>query len=459
VNLLDQVKDLEFPAPLPPALLEIEQRFAAPCVDDVAAAVARALDAAPLRSILRPGATLAVGVGSRGIASLPLIVRATLDWLKAQGCAPFIVPAMGSHGGATAAGQIDVLAALGVTEAAMNAPVRATMEVDEIGAVEGVPLYQGRDSRAADHTILVSRIKPHTDFRGRFESGPAKMCVIGLGKRRGAEAMHVGGAANFQRYLGPAAHVYATQTNLAGALCLVENAHEQTAHVEFLDPGQIGAQREAELLEVAADNFARLPFAAVDVLVVREIGKNVSGTGFDTNVISRLHIPRMAEDFGVTDIAIIALLDLTPETEGAASGIGLANFCTARAARKVDWVKTYTNAVTAGIFGAARHSQPITLWGDRRIIMAAVRCCGRPAAEARFVFIPDTLHLDRLWVSPNLRAEVEAHSRLRVLGETPLAFDAQGTMTSPWTLTPDGKDYSSAITVGRASQPDNPQHP
>ena len=438
MNLLEQVRALEFPAPLPPTLLEVEQRFDAPCVDDVAAAVTRALDAAPLRTRLRPGATVAVAVGSRGVANLPRVVRAALDWLKAQGCAPFIVPAMGSHGGATAAGQMEVLAALGVTEEAMGAPIHATMEVDEVGALEdGVPLFQGRDSRAADHTMLISRIKPHTDFRGRFESGPAKMCVIGLGKRRGAEAMHVGGAASFQRHLGPAARLYAAQTNLAGALCLVENAREQTAHVEFLAPDQIGAQREAELLRLAAESLARLPFAAVDVLVVRAIGKNISGTGFDTNVISRLQIPRMAEDFGVTDVAVIALLDLTHETEGAASGIGLANFCTARVARQVDWVATYTNAVTAGIFGASRYALPVTLWGDQRTIMAAVRCCGRPAAEARMVLIPDTLHLERLWVSPNLLPEVEAHPRLRVLGATPLAFDAHGTMTSPWRLPPD----------------------
>ena len=438
MNLLEQVKHLEFPAPLPPSLLEVEQRFDAPCIEDVAAAVARALDAAPLRSILRPGASVAVAVGSRGIANLPLIVRAALDWLKAQGCAPFVVPAMGSHGGATAEGQVEVLAALGVTEEAIGAPVRATMDVEEVGVLEGgVPLYQGRDSRAADHTLLVSRIKPHPDFRARFESGPAKMCVIGLGKRRGAEAMHVGGAANFQRYLAPAARLYAAQTNLAGALCLVENAREQTALVEFLSPAQIGAQREAELLQVAADNLARLPLDAVDVLVVRDIGKNISGTGFDTNVISRLHIPRMAEDFGVTDVAVIALLDLTPESEGTASGIGLANFCTARVARKVDWVKTYTNAVTAGIFGASRYALPVTLWGDERTIMAAVRCCGRPADEARLVLIPDTLHLERLWVSPNLRAEVEAHPRLSIVGDVPLAFDEQGTVVSPWCLPPD----------------------
>lgn len=437
MNLLEQVKDLEFPASLPATLLHVEQRFDAPRIDDVAAAVLRAFDAAPLRDRLQPGASVALGVGSRGIANLPTIVRTTLDWLKARGCDPFIVPAMGSHGGATAEGQVEVLAALGVTEAAMGAPIRATMEVDEIGAVDGVPLFQGRDSQPAAFTILVSRIKPHTDFRAALESGPAKMCVIGLGKRRGAEAMHVGGAANFQRHLGPAALVYAQRTNLAGALCLVENAHDETMHVEFLPPAQIGAQREEELQQLAKDSLGRLPFAAVDVLVVREMGKNISGTGFDTNVISRLQIPRMAEDFGATDVAVIALLDLTDETEGAASGIGLANFCTARAARKVDWVKTYTNAVTAGVFGAARHSQPITLWGDRRTIMAAVRCCGRPAEEARLVFIPNTLQLDRLWVSPNLRAAVEEHPRLRVLGETPLTFDAQGTMAAPWSLAPD----------------------
>jgi hypothetical protein len=287
---------------------------------------------------------------------------------------------------------------------------------------------------AADHTILVSRIKPHTDFRSHLESGPSKMCVIGLGKQHGAALMHAGGGANFQRYLEPAAPIYAAHTNFRGAICPIENAYDDTAEIVGLAADEVGTAKEAACLEKAKALMASLPFPEIDVLVVQQLGKNISGTGMDTNIISRLMIPRQPEHFGKIDVAVIAVLDLTDETHGNVSGLGLANITTARVAEKIDWIATYTNAATSGIFGMFRVSLPITMADDRRALHVAVRGCARPWETARMVFIRDTLTLDKLWVSPSLRQAVAEHPRLSVVGEVPLAFGTQGNMTNPWQL-------------------------
>jgi hypothetical protein len=435
MQLLEQIQPLDFPAPLPDSLLAVEQRFDAPLVEDVALAAQRALNESELLARMSPGATVAVGVGSRGIANLPAIVRAVVERLQAAGFQPFVVPAMGSHGGATAAGQRTMLAELGVTPDSIGAEIRASMEVTQIGQIPGgPPLFQDVVSAAADHTLLIGRVKPHTDFRGQLESGLAKMAVIGLGKQHGAAAMHAWGAPGFQRFLAPAARLYEANTNLVGGLAILENAYDQTAEIVGLPAAKIGGAPEVHLLERAKALMASLPFPEIEVLVVRRLGKDISGTGMDTNIISRLMIPRQPENFGRVDIAVIAVLDLTEATHGNAAGIGLANVTTARVAQKIDWPATYTNAVTSGIFGMQRVSLPITMANDQRAVQVALRGCGQPVDTARLVFIRDTLTLDRFWVSPSMRPLVEEHPRLTVTGETPLTFSAQGVMGSPWEL-------------------------
>lgn len=435
MKLLEQIQVLDFPAPLPEKLLVVEQRFDAPQVPDVTAAARAALESSGLLSQMKAGETVAIGAGSRGIANLPEIVRAVADRLKEAGLKPYVVPAMGSHGGATADGQREMLAQLGVTEASVGTEIRATMEVKQIGQIDdGPPLYQGVDSMAADHAILVSRIKPHTDFRSHLESGPSKMCVIGWGKQFGAALMHAGGGANFQKYLAPAARIYETNTNFRGAICPIENAYDGTAEIVGLLASEVGLEKEAAHLERAKSLMASLPFPEIDILVVQELGKNISGTGMDTNIISRLMIPRQPEAFGNVDVAVIAVMDLTDETHGNVSGLGLANLTTARVFQKIDWVATYTNGITSGIFGMFRMSLPVTMPDDKRTLQAALRGCARPFDEARMVFIQDTLAVDHLWVSPNLRDAVEEHPRLTIVGEVPLSFAAKGNMSSPWTL-------------------------
>jgi hypothetical protein len=435
MKLLEQIQQLDFPADLPNSLLSVKQTFHAPDVGDVGAAAKRALKEGGLLARMKPGATVAVGVGSRGIANLPQIVKATIEGLREAGLNPFVLPAMGSHGGATAEGQKTMLAELGVTEKSVNAEIRATMEVKEIGRIpDGPPLFQDLVSAAADHCMLISRVKPHTDFRSHLESGPSKMCVIGWGKQHGAAIMHGGGGANFQKYLAPAARLYETNTNFVGALAVVENAYDGTAKIEGLTADKVGLEPEVKLLEEAKSLMASLPFPEIDVLVVRNLGKNISGTGMDTNIVSRLLIPRQPEAFGNVDIAVIAMLDLTEETHGNACGMGLANVTTARVFKKIDWVATYTNTITSGIFGMYRTSLPLTMPDDRAALQVALRGCARPWADARMVFIQDTLTLDHIWVSPNLRKDVEAHPRLSIQEETSLEFDAHGNMRCPWAV-------------------------
>lgn len=437
-NLLEQIQQLDFPANLPKSLLSVHQTFDTPQVDDLHAEVGKALTESGIMAKMQPGDTVAIGAGSRGIANLAEIVRAAVDHLKAAGMQPYIVPAMGSHGGATPEGQKEILAGMGVTPQAMGVEIRATMEVAEIGRIpDGPAVCQGRDSMAADHAILVSRIKPHTDFRSHLESGPSKMCVIGWGKQAGAAMMHAGGGRNFQKYLQPAARVYEANTNFRGAICPVENAYENTALIAGLTAAEVGTQKEVDLLVKAKAYLAQIPFAAVDVLVVRDLGKNISGTGMDTNVISRLMIPRQPEEFGSVDVAIITVMDLTEETHGNVSGLGLANVTTARVFQKIDWIATYTNAITSGIFSAQRSHIPLTMPTDETTLWTALRICAEPQDAARMVFIRDTLSLENFYVSPNMRELVEAHPRLHIVEEVPLSFE-NGVMTSPWQLEPAG---------------------
>jgi len=409
-----------------------------PRVADVAGAARAALEASGLLGIVQPGESVAIGVGSRGIANLPAIVRAVVDRLKAHGARPFIVAAMGSHGGATAEGQRALLAELGITEASMGCSLRITMEVREIGRLpDGPALYQDLDSAAADHTLLISRIKPHTDFRGSLESGPSKMAVIGLGKRVGAEAMHAWGTAGFQQFLAPAARVYQANTNLRGAIAILENGYDETALIVGLTADQIGTEVEAELLRKARALMLGLPFKQIDVLVIRELGKDISGAGMDTNVLGRLRVNRQPEPEDASDIGALVLLDLTEATHGNASGIGLADVITARVLRKTDFATTYTNAITATTFGLKRSFIPIVMADDRRALEVAVRCCGvHPGQAPTFVFARNTLALSQLWISENLRPQIEAHPHLQIAGEAPLTFDEDGRMTSPWCMEP-----------------------
>lgn len=433
MKLLEQTKNLDFPAPLPSNLLHVKQRFDSSMIDDIPASTHAATD--KLIANMKPEATVAVGVGSRGIANLPQIVRATVDRLKEAGMKPFVIPTMGSHGGATADGQLEVLTNLGVTPDSIGVEFKATMECKQIGDVAGgPPLYQDANAYDADHSILVSRIKPHTDFRSHLESGPSKMCVIGLGKQFGAAIMHKGGVPAFQTYLAPAARVYEENTNFVGAIGLVENAYDETAIIAGLTASEVGLSPEAELLEKAKAMMASIPFEEIDVLVIQQMGKDISGAGMDPNVTGRLMIPREPENFKGPDLSIITVLDLTEATHGNATGIGLADVTTARVLNKIDWQAMYMNGITSGIFGARRNHLPMTMPADRQAMEAGLRVCGQPQDTARMTFIQDTLNVEYMWISPSLRKAAEMHERVEILDEVPLVFSSDGVLESPWEM-------------------------
>lgn len=435
MNLLEQIQSLNFPTQLPSTLLQIRQQFDDSCLADVSAAVQTAWAESGLLAQIKPGQRVAIGVGSRGITNLATIVQTTVAQVRARSAEPFITPAMGSHAGATAEGQRQMLANLGITPDSVGAPVEATMAVRQIGQLpDGPPLFQDELSAAVDHTLLINRVKPHTSFRSTIESGLAKMAVVGLGKQRGAAALHSQGTRFLREALAPAARIYEQRTNLLGGLALVENARHDTAEIVALSAAQIGGPAEAALLEKATALMPGLPFDKIDVLVVRQLGKNISGTGMDTNVIGRVKIPREPEAFGGPDVAVIVVLNLTPQTHGNANGIGLANVTTARVVAQIDWQATYTNTISTGPLGMWRASLPLTLPNDQQALSVALRGCGIPADEARWVFIEDTLNLERLWISPSLGEAVAAHPRLTIEQEVALQFNDAGSLQQPWTL-------------------------
>lgn len=364
--------------------------------------------------------SIAVAVGSRGIANLNRIVKATVECLKSAGGRPFIVPAMGSHGGATAEGQAKLLAGYGITEEAIGCPVCSSMEVVELPN-QGLPhkFFMDRFAWEADGVVLINRIKPHTDFHGPFESGLMKMSVIGLGKERQAFEMHQHGVHGL-RELTPAAalHVLAT-----GKICfgvgIVENAYDETAHVELIPADAIPA-REPRLLELARENMPRLPMDDIDVLIVDELGKNISGTGMDTNIIGRIRIPGEPEP-ATPRIRSIMVRNLTPQTEGNATGMGLADVVTREFFEEVNFSVTRKNIITSGFL--ERGKLPIVADDDRQAFEIACRSAGIIHLEtARILRIKDTLHLGENWVSENAATELTDRPDIEISESTTPLF-------------------------------------
>ncbi|QYJ16037.1 hypothetical protein Rxycam_01867 [Rubrobacter xylanophilus DSM 9941] len=405
----------------PPRVALVEQRIASPpALGDVRAAVREAL-----REVELPRGSVAIGVGSRGVARIGEIVAALVEALKEAGASPFIVPAMGSHGASTAEGQAAVLAHLGVSEEGVGCPVRATMETVEVGRTpSGVPVYMDRLASEADAVVVVNRIKPHTAFRGAVESGPSKMLAIGLGKQRGAHAIHAAGWENIHRTIPEAARVAIGTGKVAFALATLENADEEPCRVVAL-PAERLIEAEAPLLEEAKRNLPRLPFDELDVLVVDEIGKNISGDGADPNVTGRYPTPYAS---GGPKVGRMVFLDLTEETGGNANGVGLSDVITSRLERRMDRSATYMNALTSTVPDTVK--TPMVMETDREAIAAALlMCAGVEPAEARLVRIRNTLSLRRVWVSEALLGEVEANPRLRVIEPPrPLRFDEGGAL-------------------------------
>jgi hypothetical protein len=374
------------------------------------------------------GSRVAITAGSRGVANIGRITRAIVEALQTLGLEPFIIPAMGSHGGATAAGQLEVLASYGITEAAMGCPIRASMDVVELDSAGlGHPLYMDAHAASADRILLINRIKPHTDFHGRYESGLAKMSVIGLGKAKQAEVMHSFGIPGIRDLVAKAAERVLGTGKIWGGVGIVENAYDETAAIEVIASDRI-LEREPQLLEQARANMPRLPVDRLDVLLVDELGKNISGTGLDTNIIGRMRIPGEAEPASPS-IRAIVVSRLTEKTHGNGIGVGLVDVITERLLAQIDRHAMTTNVITSGFL--ERGKVPIAAPTDAAAYAVALRTCGRfaPGTE-RVMRIRNTLLLDEVFVSSALEAELTGRSDIEIVGEPQPAFDAAGTLAA-----------------------------
>lgn len=424
-----------------PRFLRVRQEFSRCEPIEVRAAVAAAF--ARLRPRVPAGARIAVAVGSRGITGLAEIVTRLLELLRAVGARPFVLPAMGSHGGATPEGQRGVLAGYGITEASTQAEIRASLEVRQIGLTAGKgPVYCSREALAADGILLINRIKPHTDFSGALGSGLLKMCVVGLGKQTGAAALHLAASEHGHEHaIRSMAAVVLQEAPVLGGLAILESPSQSTAQITALTREEMPAG-EARLLAQARALLPRLPFDEVDLLIVDRLGKNISGTGMDTNVINRAvdgySTSLRRGDRPAPFFRRIFVRDLSPETHGNAIGIGLADVTTTRLVRATDPRVTGINALTALTPNTAK--LPLAFDSDREAIEQTLGALGRLGPDrARVIRIRDTLTLGEFSVSGPLWAEWRAGhppgasgtARLTPLGPPrPLEFDGSGNLSA-----------------------------
>jgi hypothetical protein len=410
-----------------PLVAPLRQNLTQPVLADVAGEVRRQWQESHLQEHVRRGDRVAVAVGSRGIANLAVMVRATLEVLRDLGAHSFVVAAMGSHGGATAAGQRQLLAEYGVSEAALRVPVKTDMTAVRIGTnSRGEPVWWDRNAWEADAVVALSRVKPHTDFRSRYESGIVKMLAIGLGKREGASQHHRWGVRGLREMLPETARVVLEKTHFVAGLAILENAREETARVQVVGRDAV-LNEEPRLLEEARGLMGRLPFAQLDLLVIGELGKNYSGAGIDPNVVGRLLMEGQPEPESPR-ITRICVLDLSPESHGNATGVGIADLTTERLLGQIDEGPFRMNNLTACFLW--RSKLPFAFPTDRECIGAGLATCWQPyLSEVRLAVIPSTLELAELWVSPPLLEEAGGRADLEVAGTPrPLPFDAVGNL-------------------------------
>ncbi|HHZ89342.1 TPA: DUF2088 domain-containing protein [Candidatus Poribacteria bacterium] len=411
-----------------PKMIRVKQKFPTDVVEDVRSTVFTELDQIGVDSIVKSGDAVAVGAGSRGIANIDVAIKSVVDYLKEIGAKPFVFPAMGSHGGATPEGQKDILAHYGITEEKMKAPIRATMEVVEVGrTADDLPVFLDRYAYEADAAIPVNRVKSHTDFHGSIESGLMKMLAIGFGKQKGASMYHRAFFRyGFEHVILASGRLLIEADKIGFGVALVENAYQQTAKVSAIQSKDF-VRCERELLVEAKALSGKLPFDELDFLILDEVGKNISGTGMDTNVIGR-YMQNFEPDPEKPSITRIFARDLTEDSLGNATGIGLADFTTTRLVEKFDKKATYMNGLTG--LGPQKSRIPFHYDTDLEVIEAALNTIGlTPPEEARIVRIQNTLKLGEVDISENLVEDAELRSDLEIISEAKaFAFDPSGNL-------------------------------
>ena len=404
--------------PLPP-VYRVRDESPQPAIGDVAGAVRRALAESGALARVTPGMRVAVCAGSRGIDQIVPTLRAAIAAVRERGGAPFVLAAMGSHGGATAEGQREILTGYGITEERMDAPVVTGTQTVQVATVEGgVPVWVSAAAVAADATLVVNRVKAHTDIRGPIESGLAKMCAIGLGGPRGAATFHRQGPQMLARLIPIVARETVRAAKIIGGVALVENAAGRLGEMHGLPPEAIGGPQETAILARAKELHPRVIADDLDVLIVDELGKDISGSGMDSVVIGRMYIHTVPE-FERPDIAIVTVLDVTPESHGNAVGIGFADCIPAALVAKIDWRAMYINAATSGLGGPQRAKMPMTFPTQRQTVQAALFMCGRSDyTRVRLARIRNTHDVRELTVSAAVRDSLRGTPYLAI-ADTP----------------------------------------
>ncbi len=414
-----------------PRFVRLRQNFPRPRVENVPAAVRAALDPLRLGGTIRPGQTVALTAGSRGIANIPAILKGVAQHLRDLGARPFLVPTMGSHGGGTAEGQRQVLESYGITEEFVGVPIRASMDVVSLGNTpEGWPVYLDRIASEADHIGVVARVKPHTSYHGPVESGLLKMMMIGLGKHTGAAMYHrILLEQNYDPVVRAVGRHMRARAPIAFGLAVVENGFDETALVEGVLPDDFEPAEE-RLLVKAKEWLARLPFHTADVLIIDEIGKEISGSGMDTNVVGRKRALKTQVPPNQPEMRFIFVRGLSAHTHGNAAGLGFADFTTSRLVRSMNYRATVINCVTSGYPEGA--GLPVHYDSDREVLDAALSINGTRAPEqARIIHIRNTLLLQEVEVSEPCLTELRPVTDFTVMrGPYELAFDAEGNIAA-----------------------------
>ena len=411
-----------------PAMVRVKQDFDTNSIQDIPAAVRAEILKIKPAEIIAPGDSVAITAGSRGIAKIATILAEVVSELKKIGAKPFIVPTMGSHGGATAEGQKRILEHYGISEAAMDASIKSSMEVVQIGTTsDGVPVLVDQNASKADHIIVVNRIKPHTDFKGDIESGLMKMMAIGLGKQRAADHYHnVFIRLGYYHVITTVAREIIRQCPIAFGLALVENQKDETELIQAIPPGEIEVS-EQKMLVKAKDLLPQIPFDPIDLLIVDQMGKDISGAGMDQNVIART-VMRFHQVPSHPKITRIFVRDFTPKTDGNATGLGNADFTTRRLVDKINTHISYMNAITSSCPEAVRI--PPYFDSDREAIETALNTVGDiPPQKARIVRILNTLKLEEMMISEAMLPEAGQLDKVSIIGSpAEMAFDAQGNL-------------------------------
>ncbi|MDR7868371.1 MAG: lactate racemase domain-containing protein [Sporomusaceae bacterium] len=425
---MDVVGELLKEVPLP-RMVKVRQSFAAAPAVDVAAVLRRELAKPGIAGAVRPGMRIALAVGSRGVDGIATLVRETAATLKELGALPFVVPAMGSHGGATAAGQEAVLASLGVTAESAGCPVCSCMDTIAVGRLDnGLPVLIDRLAHEADGIVVINRVKPHNAFRGPSESGLVKMLAIGLGKQQGADSCHAYGFGRMAEFIVAMAAIKLAACRVLFGVATVENAYDRAVLVEAVPAAELIAA-DQRLLTAAKANMPRIMFDPIDVLIVDRIGKEYSGGGMDGNITGRHPTPFIS---GGPRTSRIAVLDVTDKSRGNAAGVGMADVTTRRLVDKIDYAALYTNALTSTVLETARI--PLVAETERDAVRAALKTCGAGDLSAvRVVRIKNSLHLDEIYISAALVPEAEANPAVDLLGAPrEMAFDSAGNIADPW---------------------------